>query len=157
MLHADTTLGPDAINAIRDALAVPHIIGGNFRLIFDGEASFSTWLTGFYAWLRSRGFYYGDSAIFIRRDIFETIGGIKPIALMEDFDLVRRMERHGGTVCITAPHATTSSRRFDGRKPWCIVSQWVLMHALFLVGAPPTWLAKLYRSTAHRPALAECS
>ncbi|MGZ0189523.1 MAG: TIGR04283 family arsenosugar biosynthesis glycosyltransferase [Alphaproteobacteria bacterium] len=150
-LHADTILDPKATNAIREALEPPAIIGGNFRLLFDGEDSFSSWLTSFYAWLRRHGYYYGDSAIFIRRDVFETIGGIKPIALMEDFDLVRRMERHGGTTSISDPPATTSSRRFHGRRPWRIVSQWMLLHVLFLLGASPEWLAKLYRSPIHSP------
>jgi hypothetical protein len=39
----------------------PNIIGGNFRLVFDGDAPFSQRLTGFYARIRSIGLYYGDS------------------------------------------------------------------------------------------------
>ena len=61
-------------------------------MIFDGPTRFAQWLTGFYAFLRSKGLYYGDSAIFLRRNVYEEIGGIKPIALMEDYDLVSRLE-----------------------------------------------------------------
>ena len=66
-------------------------------MLFDGDDPFSRWLDGFYVWLRSHGFYYGDSGIFVRRDVYDTMGGIRPIALMEDYDFVRRLEAHGNT------------------------------------------------------------
>ena len=96
--------------------------------------------------------YYGDSVIFVRRTVLEAIGGIRPIALMEDYDLVRRLERHGGTVCIENPPVITSSRRFEGRRPWRIFCQWVLLHALYYARVSPDTLARLYRSAAHSPA-----
>ena len=94
----------------------PKLIGGNFRLIFDGDTSFSRWLTKVSAWLRPLGIYYGDSGIFVRRTIYEALGGFRPIALMEDLDFVRRLERFGETCCIEDPPLITSSRRFDGRR-----------------------------------------
>ena len=151
-LHADTVLDDRAPAAMRRALTEPDIVGGNFRLLFSGDDAFSRWLTGFYAKLRARGLYYGDSAIFVRRGAYQALNGIRPIALMEDFDLVRRLERYGRTICIGDPPAVTSSRRFEGRRPARIVSQWLLLHALYLLGCPPGWLAWLYRSTTHRPA-----
>jgi glycosyltransferase involved in cell wall biosynthesis len=61
-LHADSTLLPGALDRISEVLSTdPNIIGGNFRLVFDGDAPFSQWLTGFYARIRSIGLYYGDS------------------------------------------------------------------------------------------------
>jgi hypothetical protein len=83
--------------------------------------------------------------------IIEAFGGIRPMALMEDFDFVRRMERHGETVCIAAPPATTSSRRFHGRPAWRIVGQWLLIHALYYIRTPPEALAWLYRWRRHAP------
>ena len=76
------------------------LCGGNFRLLFDSDDPFSRWLDGFYVWLRSHGFYYGDSGIFMRRDVYDTMGGTRPIALMEDYDFVRRLEAHGNACCI---------------------------------------------------------
>lgn len=151
-LHADTVLGPGALDAVRQALADATIVGGNFRLLFDGDDDFSRWLDGFYARIRRRGWYYGDSAIFMRRSRYEAIGGVRPIALMEDYDLVRRLERSGRTVCIDAPPAITSSRRFVGRKKRRIVTQWVVIHMLFWLGVPSSWLAALYNSARATPA-----
>jgi rSAM/selenodomain-associated transferase 2 len=152
-LHADTVLAPGAVEAVEEALAAPTIAGGNFRVLFDGPSDFAAWLTSYYGWLRSHALYYGDSVIFLRRSVYDAIGGIKPIALMEDYDLVRRLEAFGPTICIGTPPVITSSRRFEGRRPWRIYAQWVMIHALYHLRVRPGLLARLYRSAAHRPAL----
>lgn len=144
-LHADCRLPPGGLGAIRDGLANDlDVIGGNFRLLFDGDTKFDRWLDGFYAWNRRRGIYYGDSGIFVRRDAYNRLGGIKPIALMEDYDFVRRMERAGKTICIEHPPLVTSSRRFHGRRPPAIVYGWVKIHALYHLGVDPEKLRRLY-------------
>ena len=73
------------------------LCGGNFRLLFEGDDPFRRWLDGFYVWPQSHGSCYGDSGIFVRRDVYDTMGGIRPIAFMEDYDFVRRLEAHGNT------------------------------------------------------------
>ena len=123
-----------------------HIIGGNFRLVFDADTSFSRWLTRFYAGMRSLGFYYGDSGIFVRRSVYEALGGFRPIQLMEDWDFVRRLERFGRTRCIKDPPLVTSSRRFERRHPLEIVYGWVRIHALFWLGVSPDVLVEIYRT-----------
>lgn len=143
-LHVDSHVASGALGRIRTAIDEEGLIGGNFRLIFDGTDRFSTWLTGFYAWFRRRGLYYGDSGVFIRRDIYERLGGIQPMVLMEDYDLTRRMERYGGTGCIDAPPLVTSSRKFAGRHPVGIVFGWLKIHALYGLGVNPKRLAKIY-------------
>ena len=62
-LHVDSHVAPGALDRIRVAIDEDGWVGGNFRLIFDGNDRFSTWLTGFYAWFRRRSLYYGDSRI----------------------------------------------------------------------------------------------
>ncbi len=146
-LHADSRLSSGGLSQIENALAGnPSLVGGNHRLIFDGSDEFSQWLDGFYAWIRSHGVYYGDSGIFARRIAFDAIGGIRPIALMEDFDFVRRLEQHGETICLDKPPLETSSRRFAGRHPIAIVWGWLKIHALFYLGVSPSYLARLYDS-----------
>ncbi len=153
ILHADTILGPLAFESIRAALCDRSVSGGNFRVIFDGDTDFAIWLTRFYESLRSRGIYYGDSAMFVRRSVYEKIGGMKPLALMEDFEFVKRLERHGGTVCIDAPPVVTSSRRFTSRKRWRIITQWIFIHSMFYLRMPSALLARHYRSASHSPAI----
>lgn len=152
-LHADTLPGPGAIAAIRRSLEDPNLMGGNFRIVFDGNDPFSNWLTRFYAWFRAKGLYYGDSGIFIRRDALAEIGGVLPIALMEDFDLSRRMERTGRTICIEDPPVISSSRRFKSRRRWRIFLQWLWIHTLYYLRVDGKRLARLYRSEEHSPAV----
>ncbi len=152
-LHADTRLPAGALAAIERAFADrPGLIGGNFRVVFDGDSGFSRWLTRFYAWFRRHGLYYGDSAVFLSADSYRALGGIRPIALMEDYDLTRRMERAGPTCCIETPFLVTSSRRFEGRHPLAIFAGWLMIHGLFRVGVSPDRLARLYDSRRQRPA-----
>ena len=144
-LHADSVFPIGGLSRIEDRLSEsPLLVGGNFRLLFDGDTGFSRWLTGFYAWIRLHGLYYGDSGVFVRREVYDALGGIRPIALMEDFDFTRRLEKFGATCCIEAPPLVTSSRRFQGKHPVRIVCGWLVMHALFYLGAPPSLLARLY-------------
>ncbi len=82
-LHADTTFPPGGLRQVLRALdGAPDAVGGNFRLVFDGDDGFSRWLTRFYAGIRRRGIYYGDSAVFVRRAVYKKLGGIKPMSLM---------------------------------------------------------------------------
>jgi rSAM/selenodomain-associated transferase 2 len=150
-LHADTTFPFGGLARISDRLASDsRVIGGNFRLLFDGDTAFSRWLTGFYAWIRWVGLYYGDSGIFVRRDVYDAVGGFRSIAVMDDLDFARRLERFGKTCCIVEPALTTSSRRFEGRHPAAIVYGWIKLHVLFWLGVSPDRLAAMYRTQAPR-------
>jgi rSAM/selenodomain-associated transferase 2 len=144
-LHADTNLPERALTAILQELKTnPKAGGGNFRLLFDGDTKFDRWLIEFYRWIRSQGVYYGDSGIFVRRSVYEAIGPIRAIPLMEDYDFTRRLERHGPTLCIQEPPLITSSRKFRDRHPVAIVWGWLFIHALWHLGIKPSTLARLY-------------
>ena len=155
-LHADSTLPPGALDRINEVLAMSaNIIGGNFRLVFDGDTDFSRRLTRFCAWIRLLGFYYGDSGIFVRRAVYEALGGFRPIPVMEDWDFVRRLERFGPTCCIEDPPLVTSSRRFAGRHPVEIILGLVRIHALYWLGVSPDRLVEMYRKQALPPQIRE--
>jgi len=150
-LHADSRFPKGGLARIEEALAsMPDVVGGNFRLLFDGDTPFSRWLIGFYALIRRLGLYYGDSGVFVRRSTYEVLGGMRPVALMEDLDFVRRLEKHGRTCCISDPPLTTSSRRFEGRSPLAIIYGWLKLHALYHLGVRPERLAQIYAT--HAPA-----
>lgn len=151
-LHADTRFPDNGLAAIATQLQESTTVGGNFRIVFDGGTDFARWLTGFYAWFRRHGLYYGDSAIFVRRATYRAMGGIRPLDLMEDYDFTRRLERQGRCICIQEPPVRTSSRRFAGRHPVSIVTGWLVIHALFHIGLSPRLLARLYDSRRRRTA-----
>jgi len=144
-LHADSVFPTGGLAAICAALdRDPRIPGGNFLTVFDGDSSFARWLTGFYAWLRRFALYYGDSGIYVRRGVYERIGGFKPMPLMEDYDFVRRLERAGRTIRIDDPPLVTSSRKFAGRRPVAIFCGWSVVQLLYWFGVAPERLVRIY-------------
>ena len=58
MLHADSGFPAGGLRAITDVLSGDAaVVGGNFRVVFDGADGFSRWITSFYAWFRGHGLY----------------------------------------------------------------------------------------------------
>jgi rSAM/selenodomain-associated transferase 2 len=142
-LHADTRLPPTAHAQLASALADPDCVGGNFALRFDGDDLMSRMLGAWYAAQRRLSIYYGDSAIWVRASAFHELGGFLPLPIMEDYDFVRRLERHGRTRCLPGP-AVTSARRWQRLGVPRTVFAWVAIRWLFLAGVDPARLARLY-------------
>ncbi len=94
-VHADTIPPTCALASIREALAADSVVGGNLGVIFDGPSRAARRMTAIYPWLRMLRLCYGDSGIFVRREIYERVGGFQPVALFEDLDLLRRLRRAG--------------------------------------------------------------
>jgi rSAM/selenodomain-associated transferase 2 len=150
-LHADSIFPPGGLAAIVSALdRDQRVVGGNFRVGFDVDTPFTRRLAAVYGWIRPFPLYYGDSGIFVRRKVYDEIGGIKPMPLMEDYDFVRRLERAGRTCRIDDPPLITSSRRFIDR-PWP-VALWgfTKIHLFYWLGASPEHLASIYARDQER-------
>lgn len=142
-LHADTRLPEDAPALVADALTDDRVCGGNFNLIFGGDTREAWLMTRIYPFLRLGGMIYGDSAIFVRRGVFDRLGGYREYPIFEDCDLYRRMRCVGRFVRLNAC-ATTSSRRFEGRfiRTFAL---WSSMQALYWLGVNPNLLDRLYK------------
>ena len=142
-LHADTLPPKDAAERIREALRDAQAVGGNFRVRFDGERRAARFLTWLYPHLRKLGLFYGDSAIFVRRDAYDRTGGFKPFPIFEDLDFVRRLRRTGRMAHVPAT-VLTSSRRFEGRSFALTFARWSILQALYWIGVPPHRLGRMY-------------
>jgi rSAM/selenodomain-associated transferase 2 len=143
-LHADTRLPPSAHAALTRALGDERVAGGNFALRFDGPGGFPRVLGGVYRLQRRFGTFYGDSAIWVRARSFRAIGGYRPLPIMEDHDLARRLRRAGRVPCLPGP-AITSSRRWRRQGLARTVASWTAIRWLYAAGVPPRHLARLYR------------
>ena len=148
-LHADTVPGTGALDAIRSCFKDGQIAGGNFSLHFDGGKRSAQRLTRIYPWLRLLGLCYGDSGIFVRRDVYFEAGEFQPYPLFEDVDLVRRIKKLGKFQ--TLPEAlTTSSRRFENRNFALMFAEWTALQTLFWAGVSPHRLARMYKPIRGR-------
>ncbi len=143
-LHADTCLPENALALIEDALQAPEVSGGNFNLRFASDSWGAKALTWMYPLLRSLGLVYGDSAIFVRRSVFEALGGYRDLPLFEDCDLYQRLRQRGHFVRLSA-YATTSARRFEGRFTRTFL-HWAMLQVLYWLGVAPQRLAQMYRA-----------
>jgi len=143
-LHADSRLPAawrDEIDAVeREGLAV----AGCFRFQLDSRAPAARLIERGVAWrVRWLRLPYGDQALFVRRDVFEALGGFRPYPVMEDVDLVRRLGRRG-RLWVSAVPVTVSPRRWE-RDGWLRRSAANLgLLTLFLCGVSPHRLARWY-------------
>ena len=146
-LHADVVPPPDVVLQIKDAVERGYV-GGNFRLRYPGGGLLGRWLEMLAPLYRTLGRYYGDSGIFVRRDVYERVGGFPEIPVMEDVVFVRALERAGKTAYLPGP-MISSARRWEGR-PLRTLLLWGFMQTAFVLGANPQRLVRFYR--AHEPA-----
>jgi rSAM/selenodomain-associated transferase 2 len=149
-LYADARLPSTARGAILRVLADARLAGGNFYLRFEPAspaARLFTWAND--ARRRWLDVYYGDSGLFVRRSVYEALGGYRPLPIMEDYDFIRRLECGYPTAYLRRDVVTVSARRFAG-KPLRTLLRWALIQSLYSLGVPAGRLATLYAD--HRPA-----
>lgn len=143
-LHADSRLPLDAGPLIRQALADPDVVGGRFDIRFDSPSRWAR-VIGRFMNLRSRlsRISTGDQAMFVRRTVFDQLGGFPDIPIMEDIEFSARLKRHGRTVALRSP-VTTSFRRWQRQGPLeTIVLMWILRF-LYWIGVSPSTLSRWY-------------
>lgn len=139
-LHADTRLPPGAAGAVSGALAGGAGIGC-FGVRFDPRRPLLERLIRVRSTLL--GVAYGDQALFVSADAFGRCGGFRPIPIMEDFDLVRRLRRQGGLAVLSAAVTTSARRHQHSGRVRTLVRIW-LIQLLYLLRVPPRRLARLY-------------
>jgi rSAM/selenodomain-associated transferase 2 len=145
-LHADTQLPGDAKTIIDTTLADQRMVGGRFDVRFDRPSMWGTIISRLMNW-RSRlsGIATGDQALFVRRPVFEQMGGFADMPLMEDIDFSRRLKRKGATAALTAT-VTTSFRRWERHGPLrTILLMWALRF-LYWIGISPSHLLEWYKA-----------
>ena len=144
-LHADTHLPDTADRAVCCAMANATRHWGRFDVRIDGRPAMLRVVAAAMN-LRSRlsGIATGDQAIFVRRTLFETVGGFPELALMEDIALSARLRKHAWPVCLRA-RVRTCGRRWEQGGVWrTIVLMWRLRWAYWR-GVPVERLAEAYK------------
>jgi len=144
-LHGDTRLPQNFVHLVKETLEQPKVVAGAFELAINSAEKSLRWVE-LMVKIRSYLFRlpYGDQGIFIRKKLFEQIGGYQDLAIMEDFDLIQRLKRQG-EIAIASGQATTSGRRWQKLGVWQTTAINQLVIAGYYLGISPTKLSDLYR------------
>ena len=143
-LHADSRLPADWRDVIVEADRRPPVVGGAFRLALESR-DWRARVLEFAVRLRVAVFRlpYGDQALFVRRSVFDAIGGFRGLPLMEDVDMVRRLKTQG-RLHVARSAVTTAGRRWE-RHGWIRHSYRNVMRlGRYMAGADPEVLAREY-------------
>lgn len=147
-VHADTRLPQAFESGVRSALSESGVVAGAFRLRIDSPG-LSMRLIEQAVNIRSRLFQmpYGDQCIFVRKQLFSQLGGFPLLPIMDDYEFVRRVRRHG-KVRVVPSSVITSGRRWQRLGPWR--TTWINQKVIlgYHLGLAPERLATSYRADA---------
>ena len=144
-LHTDTRPATGWDEEVSAFIAQPANQGraACFRFALDDRAAAARMLERLVA-LRCCLFAlpYGDQGLLIHRSLYEALGGFRPLPMMEDVDLVRRIGRR--RLAYLATPAVTSAVRFRraGYLPRMLRNFCCLL--LFIFGVRAETVARLY-------------
>lgn len=144
-LHADTLLPENYPLYVFDILMNSRVSAGAFTFKTDFHHPLMK-LIELGANIRSGIFHlpYGDQGIFLRKSLFESLGGFPETAIAEDYFWVRKLSAHGKIGIVPVP-AVTSGRRWKTKGP---VHTWLINVVILMgckMGISPRKLASLYR------------
>lgn len=142
-LHLDTRPPPSAVaEVLRGGLTGPG--WGRFDVRLDGASPVYRVIERMMN-LRSRltGMVTGDQAMYVRRDLFERVGGFPEISLMEDLAVSKRLKKIVPPIC-SSGRVLASSRRWERDGIWRTIALMWFLRSAYHLGADPDWLAKIY-------------
>lgn len=150
-LHADTHLPPHADKLIEQALA-SGAVWGRFDVRIAGRHPLLPMVAALMNHRsRTSGIATGDQAMFVRRSVFESLGGFAPLPLMEDIEFSARLKRVGAPASLRE-RVTTDGRRWDQRGFWRTVWLMWRLRAAHVLGADAHALALRYGYRVRAPA-----
>ena len=146
-LHADSSVPGQADRHISESLADANADWGRFDISLDDGHL----LLRCVAWFMNQrtqltGIATGDQGIFIRRSLFDEIGGFPDVPLMEDIRISRSLKKHGRPCRVKARLGTSSRRWKTHGITRTILTMWSLRLAHF-AGVSPERLARYYSVT----------
>ncbi len=144
-LHADTRLPTDAATSIEAALDNPRVIGGAFQLRLD-DPGWGARLISCSVNLRSSllHMFFGDQAMFVRHEVFARAGGYQDWSVMEDLEILGRLQRFGRLKILDTEVVTSARRHRSNGWLKTIATIWI-MSLLTRLGVPGQVMIRLYK------------
>lgn len=144
-LHGDTLLPENYRQIIINTLNQKGVVAGAFNLKIDQNFPLINFVCMMVK-VRSHLFSlpYGDQGIFMKKETFETLGGFPEMPIMEDFALIKQLQKIG-KIKIADAAVITSSRRWQklGVVKTTIINQIIIMGYYLKIN--PHRLVKIYR------------
>lgn len=143
-LHADAWLAEGGLRQIERAAAENQAHCGAFRQQIEADGLLYRWLERGNAWrVRLRGMPYGDQGIFVRRSLFEELGGFPDVRLLEDVLLMKALRRRAWPALLPGPLHVNARRWQRHGVIRQTIRNWMLLSAA-RAGVPPDRLARFY-------------
>lgn len=144
-LHADTRPAPGWSKAVAAFATKPRNArrAAAFRFALDDPSPAARRLEALVTWrCRVLALPYGDQGLLLSRAFYDALGGFRPIPLMEDVDLVRRIGR--SRLAFLDVAAVTSAARYQGAGYLRRSAKSLLCLGLYFLGLPPRHIARIY-------------
>lgn len=159
VLHADARLLPDWSRSVERAMAAGtadprrQLWCFPLRIVTDLERQRQPgpvfrclgWLVGLRSRYRHRP--YGDQGLLLPMALYRSVGGFRPLPLMEDLDLVERLT-HGLRPRMLAPFLRVDGRRWLGLGLWRTAWTNAGLRRAWRRGVSSAVLARYYRAPA---------
>ncbi|MGX7069327.1 TIGR04283 family arsenosugar biosynthesis glycosyltransferase [Gemella bergeri] len=140
-VHADSILQEDVISKI---LSCPTEVGC-LKIRFCPN-SFSMKINSLVSKLRASitNIVFGDQGLFMKRFVFEQIGGYKDMPIMEDYRISEDLTAYGYKITVINSFITTSARRYKGKK-FRTMYQMQKFQRMYRQGVPVEKIAEQYK------------
>lgn len=144
-LHADVTVAPDTVERVAEAFEAG-VRWGCLTLRWtrrDPVYRFGEWMSNLR--VRCSGIPFGDQGVFLDRALYDEVGGMPAIPIMEDYELALRLRALGLRPVQLKSEVWASPRRFEEGGPVRVALQMRRLRRLYRAGADPVELGRMYR------------
>lgn len=145
-LHGDSQIEAGGLDAIRESCRNEKVVGGGFRLGIDSKRRGLRFISSL-ANLRTRFTHipYGDQGIFVRKKVFDQLGGFRNFPILEDLDFCRRLKKEG-KIALLHEKVWTSPRRWEKEGIMKVTLRNQILLFLYFAGVSPMRLVRWYQN-----------
>ncbi|MBQ9148357.1 MAG: TIGR04283 family arsenosugar biosynthesis glycosyltransferase [Oscillospiraceae bacterium] len=143
-VHCDSVLPQDAHGQISAAVG-QGAKWGCFHIGFDYHGPFMGCNTYFSNRRAKKGIAFGDQGIWVRRELFQEMGGFPDLPIMEDYEFSRRMKTAKIPITQLPGRIITSGRRYRGSFPLLTMWKMFWLRCLYRRGVDIQEIARRYR------------
>ena len=143
-VHCDSQL-PSVAHAQICAAVERGAKWGCFHIGFDYDGPFmgcNTYLSNRRA---RRGIAFGDQGIWVRKEVFDSIGGFPDLPIMEDYEFSRQLKAAGIPICQLPGRIITSGRRYKTKFPLLTMWQMFYLRCLYRSGVDIQEISRRYK------------